>query len=173
MEGAADSRHSKPHHPGAEERGGLVVIPLLLKHIEEKQHVGLWQEEEIISMTAGSNLPLTIWKLVPLSFHESFFFSSFLPSFPSSLSTSIYCCSNSCPAITTQPTPLIFLPSFVLSRPSFRPHSINLLLLHFLSHSLTICVHPPHVSPSQVWKHCDVPPSLAILSCVLPGVLRL
>lgn len=78
MEGASDSRHSKPHDPGAEESGGLAVIPLLLKHIEEKQYVSLWQEEEIISMTAGSNLPLTIWKLVPLSFHQRFFFFSFL-----------------------------------------------------------------------------------------------
>lgn len=67
MEGVADSsRHSTPHHPGAEERGGLVVIPLLLKHIVEKQHAGPWQEDEKISMTAGSNHPLTIWKLVAL-----------------------------------------------------------------------------------------------------------
>lgn len=43
----ADSyRHSTPHHLGAEKRGGLAVIPLLLKHIEEKHHAGLWQEEE-------------------------------------------------------------------------------------------------------------------------------
>lgn len=74
------------------------------------------------------------------SFMNVFFF---LPSGPSSLSTSIYSCSNSCPAITTQPTPLISLPPFVLSCSSSRPHSMNLLFFHFLSHDLIIFVHPP------------------------------
>lgn len=154
-QGVADSStqqqtfHNTPPR-GTGRRGELAVILLLLKHIEEKQHIGLWQEEQKISMTAGSNTPLTIWKLGPLSFHERFFFFFKLPFFPSSLSTSLYCCSNSCPAITTEPTPLISLPSFVLSRPSSRPRSINLLFLHFRSHGLAIYVHPPHVSPSQL-----------------------
>lgn len=60
---------------------------------------------------------------------------------------STYCCSNSCPAITTQQTPLISLPSFLPSHPSSlislpSPHSFSLLFLHFLSHGLTISVHP-------------------------------
>lgn len=52
--------------------------------------------------------------------------------------------------IMTQPTHLISLPSSILSCPSSRPHSLNLLFLHFLSYGLTIYVHPPHVSPSEL-----------------------
>lgn len=164
-----------PHHTTQGGRGeeGFAVIPLLLKHIEEKQHAGLWQEEEKISMTAWSNLPLTIWKLVPLSFREGFFFSSFPPI---SLSTSIYCCSNSCPAITAQPAPLISLVcsiSPILSPPLCQ----SLLFFHFLSFGLIIYVHPPHMHPVQLQDpqillsgNCDAPPSLPISSYVLPGV---
>ncbi len=68
-----------------------------IKTYWRKQHAGLWQEEEKISMTAGFNLPLTMWRLVPLSFHECFIFSSqcsysiFLSSFhlPSLLPTTV------------------------------------------------------------------------------------
>lgn len=93
--------HTTP--PRGRGGGGVAVILLLLKHVEEKQHIGLLQREEKIRMMIRSNTPPTNWKLGPLSFNQHFIF--LFPFFPSSLSTSHYCCSNSCPAITTQPTP--------------------------------------------------------------------
>lgn len=101
----------------------------------ENQHDGWIKRPSHYLEAWASKLP---WKFL------FFFLTSFLPIFP------FHWCSNSCPAITTQPTPLISLPSFVLSHPSSHPHSINLLFLHFRSHGLTIYVHPPHVSPSQL-----------------------
>lgn len=132
----------------------------------ENQHDGWIQPPSHCVEACASKLP---WKFHPFHFSSSL---------PSSFSNSIYCCSNSCPAITTQPTPLISLPSFVLSRPSSRPHSINLLVLHFLSHGL-IYVHPLHVSPSQLQDpqillsgnsvmllpHCPSCPVFCMVSC--------
>lgn len=174
----ADSgRHSTLHHPGAAERGGLAVIPLLLKHIEEKQHAGLWQEEEKISMTAGSDLPLAIWKLAPLSFH--LFFSSFLPIFPllhphllwlKQLSRHRYSAHSfnlsslvcSIPPMLSPPLYQSLVPPFPLSGPYY-------LCLSTSCAPLTTA----RATDFAVWKLCDAPASLPILSCVVPGVLRL
>lgn len=93
VEWVTDScRHSTPHHSGAEERRRLSVIPLLLKHIEAKQHAGSWHEEDKISMTAVSSLPLHYLEAcsakLPRLFHffspqciSSFFFSLFFCTF--------------------------------------------------------------------------------------------
>lgn len=65
---ADSSRHSTSQNPGAEERGGLAVIPILLNILRKKQHthIGTWKQEEKISMTVRSSV-LTIWKPVPLN----------------------------------------------------------------------------------------------------------
>lgn len=176
---AHSSRHSIPRHPGSKlgRGGGVEIILLLLKHIEEKQHIGLWQEEEKISMTAGSNAPLTIWKLGPLSFHESFFFffnflSSHLP-FPLTLkqlsshhysahsfNLSSFVCSI--PPIVSPPLYQSLVPPFPLSWP------------YYLCSS-TSCEPLTTTRPTDfaVWKLCAAPPSLPILSYILLGVLWL
>ncbi len=178
IEGVADSsRHSTAHHPGAEERGGLAVIPLLLKTF--------WRKTTCWSMAGGGENQHDSWIRPPSHYLgacdskllRTFLFPFFLLSCPSPLSTSIHCCLNSCPDISTQPTPLISVPSFVLSRLASRPHSINLLFPHFLSHGLTVYVSSTSCEPLTtprptgftVWKLCDASPSLPILSFVLPG----
>ena len=86
VEGVTDScRHSTPHHSGAEERRRLPVIPLLLKHIEEKQHAGSWHEEDKISMTAASSLRLRDLEACGAKLLQMFHFSplsAFLYFFP-------------------------------------------------------------------------------------------
>lgn len=94
--------HTTP--PRGRGGGGVAVILLLLKHVEEKQHIVLLQREEKIRMMVGSNTPPTNWKLGPLSFNQHFIFFYFLSShlpFPPPTTVA----QNSCPAITTQPTP--------------------------------------------------------------------
>ena len=95
-----------------------------------------------ITMTDGSNLLLTIWKPVPLSFHECFIFSSQGP--PSYFSSFLIIVLRRLrPLLLKQLSSLRFstlsfnLSVFIcsLSRPSSRPHSINLFFLHFLSHA--------------------------------------
>lgn len=129
-------RHSTSHHPGAEERGRLAVIPLLLKHIEEKQHTGIRQEEEEISMTAGSNLLFTIWKLVPLSTAHSFNLSSFICSILPILSS---------PTLSISCFPLPW-PYYLCSSTSCEPlttaqfHCLETLRCSSLTACLALCV---------------------------------
>lgn len=114
---------------------------------------------------------------------SSFPLSALLPVFPppffsSFLSTSIYCCSNSCPAIATQPTLLICLHLFyppILSPPLYQSPGPLFPLLHHL-YSSTSCepLTIARLIGFAVWKLCDsAPPSSLILSCVWPGVLQL
>lgn len=77
---ADNSRHSTTHHPGAQKRGGVAVILLLLKCIQEKQHFGLRQEVEKIGVTARSKIPLSLSG--NLGLYASMLLTSFLTFFP-------------------------------------------------------------------------------------------
>lgn len=115
-----------------------------------------WQLDQTTLSLSGS--------LCLLSLHERLFFF-FLPFFPSSLSTSIYCCSYSCPAITSQPTPLISLPSFVLSRPSSRPNSIISSSISCPMALLSVFIHFKwglHKCKILLFGNCFAPPSVPV-----------